>query len=151
MSDVKAKTNDTLSTPRVAALLARLFSEADASNAKLRQFFGALSPEERAQRMSDPDNYRELYGRAKELYLAVAPAIAKLLYVLARSSGARAIIEFGTSFGISTIHLAAALRDNVGGRLIGTELEPSKVAVVATSRCPSLPTWSSRSRCESGA
>lgn len=38
------------------------------------------------------------------------------------------IVEFGTSFGISTLHLAAALRDNGGGRLITTEFEPSKVA-----------------------
>ncbi len=34
----------------------------------------------------------------------------------------------GTSFGISTLYLAAALRDNGGGRLITSEFEPSKVA-----------------------
>jgi predicted O-methyltransferase YrrM len=60
--------------------------------------------------------------------MAVAPETARLLYVLARATRARAIVEFGTSFGLSTIHLAAALRDNGGGRLIGTELEPTKVA-----------------------
>jgi predicted O-methyltransferase YrrM len=37
------------------------------------------------------------------------------------------IVEFGTSFGISTLYLAAALRDNGGGHLITTEFEPSKV------------------------
>jgi predicted O-methyltransferase YrrM len=37
-------------------------------------------------------------------------------------------VEFGTSFGVSTIHLAAALRDNGGGRLVGSELEATKVA-----------------------
>jgi predicted O-methyltransferase YrrM len=47
---------------------------------------------------------------------------------LARRGGARTIIEFGTSFGISTLYLAAALRDNGGGHLITTEFEPSKVA-----------------------
>ena len=50
-----------------------------------------------------------------------------LLYMLARAIGARSIVEFGTSFGISTLHLAAALRDNGGGRLIGSEFEPSKI------------------------
>ncbi len=50
-----------------------------------------------------------------------------LLYMLARSIRARTIVEFGTSFGISTLHLAAALRDNGGGKLIGSEFEPSKV------------------------
>ena len=53
---------------------------------------------------------------------------AALLYMLARSTQARTIVEFGTSYGISTLHLAAALRDNGGGRLITTEFEPSKVA-----------------------
>ena len=53
---------------------------------------------------------------------------AALLYMLARGCGARTIVEFGTSFGISTLHLAAALRDNGGGRLITSEFEPSKVA-----------------------
>jgi predicted O-methyltransferase YrrM len=48
--------------------------------------------------------------------------------MLARSSGARSIVEFGTSFGISTLHLAAALRDNGGGKLVTSEFEPSKVA-----------------------
>jgi predicted O-methyltransferase YrrM len=50
-----------------------------------------------------------------------------LLYMLARGCGARTIIEFGTSFGISTLYLAAALRDNGSGHLITTEFEPSKV------------------------
>jgi predicted O-methyltransferase YrrM len=48
--------------------------------------------------------------------------------MLARSSRARTIVEFGTSFGISTLHLASALRDNGGGHLISSEFEPSKVA-----------------------
>lgn len=47
--------------------------------------------------------------------------------MLARGCRARNIVEFGTSFGISTLHLAAALRDNGGGRLITSEFEPSKI------------------------
>ena len=38
------------------------------------------------------------------------------------------MVEFGTSFGISTIHLAAAVRDNGAGRVISTELNAAKVA-----------------------
>ncbi|MDA4743670.1 O-methyltransferase, partial [Enterobacter hormaechei] len=33
------------------------------------------------------------------------------------------------SFGLSTLFLAAALRDNGGGVLIGSEFEPSKIAL----------------------
>ncbi|APR78808.1 O-methyltransferase [Minicystis rosea] len=130
MNDPKNQTDCTLSTPRVAALLARLFADSEASDGKLRQIVGALSPEERARRMADPNaDYRQFFSRAKELYLAVAPETARLLYMLGRTTGARSIVEFGTSFGISTIHLAAALRDNGGGHLVGSELEPSKAAV----------------------
>jgi predicted O-methyltransferase YrrM len=119
--------NGTLHTPRVAELLTRLFAEADASNRVLRQMFGALPPEERARRMADPNaDYRQFFGLARELYLAVSPETARLLYMLGRATGARGIVEFGTSFGVSTIHLAAALRDNGGGRLVGSELEPTK-------------------------
>jgi predicted O-methyltransferase YrrM len=69
----------------------------------------------------------DFYKRTNELYLAVSPETARLLYMLARANRARSIVEFGTSFGISTIHLAAALRDNGGGRVIGSELEANKV------------------------
>jgi predicted O-methyltransferase YrrM len=64
----------------------------------------------------------------KDVHMPVSPATGKLLYMLARGNGARSIVEFGTSFGISTLHLASALRDNGGGRLIGSELERSKLA-----------------------
>jgi predicted O-methyltransferase YrrM len=37
-----------------------------------------------------------------------------------------AVVEFGTSFGISTLHLAAAVRDNGTGRVITTELSAAK-------------------------
>jgi predicted O-methyltransferase YrrM len=78
--------------------------------------------------MRSKTDYRDFYGRLKDLPLAVSRETGKLLYMLARGCGARSIVEFGTSFGISTLHLSAALRDNGGGRLITSEFEPSKVA-----------------------
>lgn len=71
---------------------------------------------------SDPAFYAAMQGA----YMPVTPAFGQLLYVLARLSAAKSIVEFGTSFGISTIFLAAALRDNGGGRLITTEFVKSK-------------------------
>ncbi|HYV49413.1 MAG TPA: class I SAM-dependent methyltransferase [Myxococcaceae bacterium] len=64
----------------------------------------------------------------KDLYIPVNRDQGQMLYLLARSIGAKRIVEFGTSFGISTIYLAAAARDGGGGRVIGTELEPAKHA-----------------------
>ena len=117
----------TLTTPPLAPLLERLFADADASDEILQQLAGNLSPEERVARMRTMTDYRSFYTRVKDVYLAVSRETAVLLYMLARSAKARTIVEFGTSFGISTLHLAAALKDNGGGRLIGSEFEPSKV------------------------
>lgn len=78
--------------------------------------------------MGSATGYRQMYGNMKDFYLAVSPDTARLLYMLARSTRAHSIVEFGTSFGVSTIHLAAALRDNGGGLLIGSDFENSKVA-----------------------
>jgi predicted O-methyltransferase YrrM len=78
--------------------------------------------------MRSKTEYRDFYGRLKNMPLAVSRETGALLYMLARNSCARTIVEFGTSFGISTLHLAAALRDNGGGHLITSEFEPSKAA-----------------------
>jgi predicted O-methyltransferase YrrM len=107
----------TLNAPALSALIDRLFSEADA--AKNRPW--------PATRGTDRSDYLKYYGLLKDQPLAVSRDTGTLLYILARSIGARSIAEFGTSFGISTLHLAAALRDNGGGRLIGSEFEPSKI------------------------
>jgi predicted O-methyltransferase YrrM len=59
--------------------------------------------------------------------IAVAPNQGKLLHLLARLQGARAILEIGTLGGYSTIWLARALpRD---GRLITLEANPKHAAV----------------------
>jgi predicted O-methyltransferase YrrM len=108
----------------LAPLLARLFKEAEAATSPTAASF---SRDERERLLRSKTEYVDFYGRLKDLWLAVSPETGTLLYMLARSSGARVIIEFGTSFGISTLYLAAALRDNGGGRLITTEFEPSKV------------------------
>ena len=118
----------TLTTPPLAPLLARLLDEAAAASPEQSPAVAALSAEERARLMRSKTGYLDLYAQLKDFPLAVSPETGALLYMLARSSGARTIVEFGTSFGISTLHLAAALRDNGGGRLITSEFERSKVA-----------------------
>ncbi|CUI56703.1 MULTISPECIES: O-methyltransferase [Achromobacter] len=119
---------NTLTSPSLVAQLDRLFTQADASWSQADPALANMSDAEQARLMRSKTDYRDFYGRMKDLPLAVSPETGTLLYMLARSTQARSIIEFGTSFGISTLHLAAALRDNGGGRLITTEFEPSKVA-----------------------
>ena len=66
---------------------------------------------------------------AKNIYMAIAPKEGQFLYETALLSKAKTIVEFGTSFGVSTIYLAQALKDNMGGKLISTEIEPSKCKI----------------------
>ncbi|MFT3847483.1 MAG: class I SAM-dependent methyltransferase [Propionivibrio sp.] len=115
----------TLTTVPLAHLLDRLFKQADEVTSPA---LTGIPREERERLMRSKTEYLDFYGRLKDLWLPVSRETGSLLYLLARSLRARNIVEFGTSFGISTLHLAAALRDNGGGCLIGSEFEPSKVA-----------------------
>lgn len=118
----------TLTTAPVAPLLARLFEEADVNLPADSPAFASVSAEDRARLMQSKTDYPLLYAAMKDYPLPVSRETGALLYMLARSTGATRVVEFGTSFGLSTIHLAAAVRDNGGGRVITTEFEPSKAA-----------------------
>lgn len=112
----------TLTDPRVAAALDRMYGEAEEQMAQLRGDKGAdfarlaaATAQERADAMSD-------------FYLPVTPDAGRLLYALVRAAKPATVVEFGMSLGISAVHLAAAVRDNGGGRVITTELSTAKVA-----------------------
>jgi predicted O-methyltransferase YrrM len=115
----------TLTRAPLAPLLDRLFQQSAAATSTA---LDGVSPEERTRLMRSKTDYAAFYGMLKDLWLPVTRQTGALLYTLARSAKARHIVEFGTSFGISTLYLAVALRDNGGGRLITSEFEPSKVA-----------------------
>lgn len=118
---------NTLTSEPLASLLDRLFDEADKTSPWTSPELADLSQQEQLRLMRSKTEYRNFYGRLKDMPLPVSRETGTLLYMLARGCGARHIVEFGTSFGVSTLHLAAALRDNGGGRLITCEFEPSKV------------------------
>lgn len=107
----------TIDTPFLAKLFKHLYTEA------LR-----VDPVERraANQLGLDDGHPQFYQALERAYLPVTPDFGRMLYVVARLQRARCIVEFGTSFGISTLFLAAALRDNGGGRLITTELHREK-------------------------
>lgn len=114
---------NSLTSPPVGPLLDRLFQAADSDDSTYRVIvrerhpdgFAGMSAQEQA------DAYAELY-------IPVSPDAGRLLYTLIRASRPETVVEFGTSFGISTIHLAAAVRDNGTGRVVSTELNAAKVA-----------------------
>lgn len=115
-----------LTSAPLAPLIERLYTQASAATSPV---LNTISKDERERLMHSKTEYAALYSMLKDLWLPVSRDTGKLLYMLARSSKARAIVEFGTSFGLSTLHLAAALRDNGGGVLVGSEFEASKIAL----------------------
>ncbi|MDY7104130.1 MAG: class I SAM-dependent methyltransferase [Actinomycetota bacterium] len=71
----------------------------------------------------------ELAELLADAALPVSHDAGRLLYALARSRPDGLVVELGTSFGASTLHLAAAIADGGGsGRVITTELHPAKAA-----------------------
>jgi predicted O-methyltransferase YrrM len=65
--------------------------------------------------------------------VALEPIKAEFAYLMCRSLLAKRVVEVGTSFGVSTLYLAAAVRENGGGVVIGTEYEPAKAAFARES------------------
>jgi predicted O-methyltransferase YrrM len=76
---------------------------------------------------------RERADALQDMYMPVSPDVGRLLYALVRADRPQTVVEFGSSFGISTIHLAAAVADNGAGRVVTTELSDQKAT--AASRC----------------
>lgn len=123
---------NTLNTGRVGQLLKRLHQEAEvadgpllremmmrlgASNSTIEQTAAQMIADERA-------DYRSVYRSHAEHFLSISPDYGRFLYAVARASKATRIVEFGTSMGISTLYLAAAIRDNGGGQPVLKLIEP---------------------------
>jgi predicted O-methyltransferase YrrM len=120
---------DTLASAPVADVLTRLFDEAKATDGPLDERFAEVAADDKALAeflALEAKDYKGMYQQLADYYLNVSAEFGQFLYVCARARQATRIVEFGTSFGVSTIYLAVALRDGGGGHLIGTELEPAK-------------------------
>jgi predicted O-methyltransferase YrrM len=69
----------------------------------------------------------------QDAYIPISADAGKLLYALIRASRPETVVEFGTSFGISTIYLAAAVADNGTGHVVTTEQSSKKVAAAGSN------------------
>lgn len=110
---------NSLLDPRVEAVLDRMYTETKNQMSLLR---------ERMHEFNRPMTAAQRSEAMREFYIPVTPDAGRLLYALVRATRPSTIVEFGMSFGISAIHLAAAVRDNGVGRVITTELSASKIA-----------------------
>ncbi len=105
------ETTGPVTDPRVNEVIARMQAE--------RNYPSDGGPR-RNPGKRDPNLYAD-YG------FSIYPEQGELIYLLCRSLGARRVAEFATSLGFSTLYFAAAIRDNGGGIVIGSELVPQKV------------------------
>lgn len=105
-----------LDQPAMQALLKRLYRQETEQDARVQAQRNALA----AAQAVVPEG-AALQALNSQRYLAVAPEVGRLIYLLVRSHRPHLAVEFGASMGISAIHIAAALRDNGQGRLITTE------------------------------
>lgn len=119
---------NTLTTQPLAHVLDTLLAQSETITAEDICAATGLSAQVLEQQKSSKTGYKNFYARLKDFAIPVSRRTGELLYMLTRSSMPKVVVEFGTSFGISTLFIAAALRDNGGGQIITTEFEPSKVA-----------------------
>lgn len=118
-----------LISPVVRDLLGRLFADAGAGDdAELARIIASHG--ENVQRALSAADKAEVFG---SLYIPVSPECGRLLYSLIRTGRPETVVEFGTSFGISTIYLAAAVADNGSGKVISAELNLAKAASAAAN------------------
>jgi predicted O-methyltransferase YrrM len=112
---------NSLAAAPVRNVLDRLFAAAEQGDPPLlAQLFGSHG--EKLGTVTAREQ-AELFG---ELYIPISRDCGQLLYSLVRAGRPETVVEFGASFGIATIHLAAAVRDNGAGKVISTELNPAK-------------------------
>jgi predicted O-methyltransferase YrrM len=114
----------TLLEPRVQEVLSRLFAQADRDSEVAESLPEEWATRTARQRLTS----RERADALQDIYMPVSRETGRLLYALVRGCRPETVVEFGTSFGISTIHLTAGVADNGTGRVVTSELSDRKAA-----------------------
>ncbi len=105
----------------------------------IRALLARLHAESRAQEAGLTDsNTADFAAAMRDKFIALDQDKAGFVYQVCRATGARTVVEAGTSFGVSTIYLALAVAANLAvagpvarGRVVATEHEPAKAARAA--------------------
>lgn len=113
------KVANTLRTPRDRTVLDRLFAAAANDDETPRWQRPGVSWETATT--------QERADASEATYMPISRQGGELLYMLVRAGRANSVLEFGTSYGISAIYLAAAVADNGTGHVVTTELNGAEV------------------------
>jgi predicted O-methyltransferase YrrM len=111
-----------LNDPKLEALIERLQAKSHAQEPDAPAYYQRRADAGRTDWSMDAEDHAYYADKL----VALEEPKAEFCYGLCRAIGARRIVELGTSFGVSTLYLAAAVRDNGGGLVVGTEHEPAK-------------------------
>lgn len=110
-----------LDDPQIASVLGRLHTQAKKD---FLVYFRAL-PDAIIGKLSGRTLLEAVEPHLARAYLPVSEEMGRTLYQLARSANAQHIVEFGSSFGVSSIYLALAAKMS-GGIFTGTEKDSAK-------------------------
>lgn len=122
-----------LGDPKLEALLDRLHAQSDEQVAATSDYFASRAKAGTLDSSNLFDKDAERFFADK--LVALDRDKAEFCYQLCRSLRASRVVEAGTSFGVSTLYLAAAVRDNgvEDGVVIGTEYEPKKAEIARSN------------------
>jgi predicted O-methyltransferase YrrM len=114
-----------LNDEKLEHLLTRLHAESTGQEGAIGAYFDRrIAAGDLSRDSFDEDGHRFMADKL----VALERDKAEFCYLLCRALRARRIVEVGTSYGVSTLYLAKAVRDNGGGVVVGTEHEPAKAA-----------------------
>ena len=127
-------TNDVRLDARVEALLDRLYEQHTAQGSSMAAYYA-----ERAAGRSPNENRFDdrIHAFLRDKLVALDRPKAEFCYMTCRALRALRVVEVGTSYGVSTLFLASAVRDNVTSSatntdtpvVIATEYEAEKAKI----------------------
>jgi predicted O-methyltransferase YrrM len=123
-----------LNDPKLEALLDALHAQSQGEAGAIDAYFARRIKE---GTLSWDGMDAETTNFFRDKMVALEKDKAEFCYALCRAIGGRRIVECGTSFGVSTLYLAAAVRDNLASnseaigsnKVIATEHEPEKARI----------------------
>ena len=132
-------THNGLNNADVAHTLKQLHHQASGRDAMV---FARALPAILAGKFTGRSTFDAAEPYLSKAYIPVSPEFGRFMYLTALSRGARNIVEFGSSYGISSIYLAAAARE-AGGFFTGTEKDAAKAQVaIGNLKEAGLARWS---------
>lgn len=126
-----------LNDPNLEALLDELHRRSDAQTTAMREHFASRFKDGKPTEPIDLGAGEDKRFVA-DMLVALDRDKALVCYALCRALNAKRVVEAGTSFGVSTLYLAAALRDNARADglkriVVGTEYEAEKAKTARTN------------------